>query len=255
MKIRNFKRGLTPIFFFIGVVAIAWTNANATTTMCGGSSVTLTTGTVTSTIYTSDVDFVNYAPPPDSVNATDCFITDANTTNAASEISIINATNWVTTSTYGSGSFAYGDKSDDPSATVAGVEWTISYTPDSGDSKPETGDWTLAWNDVGSPDPTLSEYFDIVVFFKGGSLHSAGYLFDDLYIPDSPTSGTGSYTINFKNNGGQFTNLSHATLGVRAGTDPNPNPAPVLPVPAPLALFGLGGLILGWSMKRSKSRA
>ena len=33
-----------------------------------------------------------------------------------------------------------------------------------------------------------------------------------------------------------------------------PEPAPGVPVPAPLALFGLGGLMLGWSMKR-QSRA
>jgi hypothetical protein len=35
------------------------------------------------------------------------------------------------------------------------------------------------------------------------------------------------------------------------GPGPGPEPGPV-PVPAPLALFGLGGLMLGWTMKRKQ---
>jgi hypothetical protein len=50
---------------------------------------------------------------------------------------------------------------------------------------------------------------------------------------------------------GQGSDLLASYWGPSPG--PGPGPGPGVPVPAPLALFGLGGLMLGWTMKRKRA--
>jgi hypothetical protein len=107
------------------------------------------------------------------------------------------------------------------------------------------GTWTL----TATPLDGLPDYFDFVGVLKGSN-GSTAYLFDEALFDGD---GGGSWTIKVENNGGQFADLSNLTVYGRQGTTPPEEPGPNVPVPAPLALFGIGGLLMAWSIKRKRA--
>jgi hypothetical protein len=52
---------------------------------------------------------------------------------------------------------------------------------------------------------------DFAVGLFGGN-NGSGYLFENVLLSDSPTTGSGGYDINFLNQGGSEANLGHLLL-------------------------------------------
>jgi len=141
-------------------------------------------------------------------------------------------------------SFTFVAKDDGTSDTLDGIKFAI--TADDGST---SGHWTVSWQDTnGATSLNLPITIDFIVGLFGGD-NGDGYEFQDVLLPTSPTSGTGSFEVVFLNNGGQVPGLSHVDL--LAG-DPEEVSTPV-PEPATLALVGSALVGFGFLRRRRKS--
>ena len=122
--------------------------------------------------------------------------------------------------------------------TFSGIQFALSAGPAS-----TSGSFLLTLTDTnGSAPLNLPTNFDILGVLNGGNVDAA-YFFDDILLSNS---NNGTYTIAFKNNGGNFPNLSHITILVREGDTPTD-----VPEPAPLTLFAIG--LLGAALARRRN--
>ena len=182
--------------------------------------------------------------------ATNCSGIGSANQSGASETTALN------TAFQGAGAaFVYLAKTDEASSStgIGGITFTLTV-----DSITSSGHFTLTWVD-GPGGLNLPIDVDLAFMIFAGN-NQGDYLFSDVLLPASPTSGTGSWDITFLNNGGQIPGISHMTVAGRfdsACTSPlgcpgteGPPPTAV-PEPATLALFG-GALLAFGSLRRRK---
>jgi hypothetical protein len=87
------------------------------------------------------------------------------------------------------------------SGSVNGIQFTLDALPNTAAT---SGTWVLSWAQVGTPGYDLT--MDIVAVLKGGN-RFASYLFNQETFTNSPTRGSGTWTITYKNEGGQTPDL------------------------------------------------
>lgn len=188
--------------------------------------------------------FATAALVPNHASATVCSTSDINLTigstlytpgSCADNVSNGNPTQETTNLNTAFGtSFTFLAKDDGTSATVDGIQYTVSNTAG------VTGQWTVSWQDTnGSAPLNLPVELDFIVGLFGGST-GAGYEFDSVILPITPTSGTGNFAITFTNPGGQNPAISH--LDIIGGDDVHINP---LSVPEPTSIALLGSALVG----------
>lgn len=124
--------------------------------------------------------------------------------------------------------------------SFGGIEYSLSSGAGT-----TTGIWAL----MASPTApaTLPVYVDFIVSLKSGN-EDALWLFDDVRVDGADT---GSWTSVFTTGGnGNLKNVSHMTLFVRQGTDPDAVVPSEIPEPSALALIGLAALAATGARRR-----
>lgn len=137
--------------------------------------------------------------------------------------------------TFGGDSFVRLATEPDASDSLLGLDFTLSFARDSGN---KSGSWTLSW--TGGP-----ESIDLALAIHAGG-RSGVFLFNDQALA-ADSNGTGTWRIEWLNNGGQIPDFSNIAIYGRQGDVS-------VPEPAALALLGLGGLLAAAGLRCNRRR-
>jgi hypothetical protein len=127
-------------------------------------------------------------------------------------------------------------------STVSGSWMGIDFTLD-GFMATTSGSYTLTWMENSSG--ALPKTVDIAVVLKGSPGY-ASYLFEAETLTATNSPGSGEWTINFLNPGGNIPDLSHLSVYFRSGDTP-PNG---MPEPGTLGMLMLGFIGAGVARRR-----
>lgn len=168
--------------------------------------------------------------------ADDCYGLVSIGGNVAGEINNINQLGW---GTFSATNYLKDDKdADSVTASFLGLDWELAA-----DNKKGSGSWVLTVTD---PDlvnaPNLPIVVDIIAFMKAGT-PGAFYFFDDVLID---TSNDGTFSISWKNGGGQTPGLSGFSLFFGEVTTTR------VPEPGSVALLGLALAGVGFATRRRR---
>lgn len=177
-------------------------------------------------------------------NADDCYGVVAGNDNGDN---VWNSTGWTLLA-----------KDDTPGSdvfgTVLGITFTLDATPEGG---APSGNWTLSWAQTGTPGYDVT--MDVVGVLKAGS-EFASYLFEDLTFTADDT-GSGTWAINYTNNGGNIADLSHLSLYYKNASHSSSSSGggggssgSQIPEPGMLGLVGIGLLAQAVLLRQRRRR-
>jgi hypothetical protein len=148
-------------------------------------------------------------------------------------------------------SFVYKVEEEGPEGT--GLWETIKFTLTASTFDDDNGTWTISWVDTDTTQTyNLPLYVDLAVAFKAGAGPAGGgiayFLFDDFLLTSDTLTRSGTFDLKVD------LDLSHSTLFVRLGTDPD-DPDDPGDIPEPGVLFLMGAGLLGLGMARRRKSA
>lgn len=223
MSFTKLNRTLIGALLISGVMGVA-SQANA----AGYCSA----GMATEGISASNMTF-------NGISANDCYgVVSGNFTGSGAHdgAPVLNAMDWGT-------GWTYLDSTDGNSGgPFMGLTFTVVAPLNT------SGTWILTGTDTnGSAPLNFPTSLDLAVSLKGGNEYAL-WGFDNVVVDGSDT---GTFSITFKNNGGQNPNLSHMTVFGREASS-----GTITPVPEPetyaMLLAGLG--LVGFAARRKLSR-
>lgn len=134
-------------------------------------------------------------------------------------------------------------------SSVVGLGGITFVVQTSGGVGGAAGTWTIAWTDTnGAALQNLPLTVDLAVLLMGGN-NMAAYLLSSVLLPLSPTSGSGTFDIQFLNNGGRQPTISHLMLAGRVVPTTR-----IIEVPEPATMMTFGAGLLGlWAFRRRRS--
>jgi PEP-CTERM motif-containing protein len=142
------------------------------------------------------------------------------------------------------------------SATIDNIAYTLTTGAQTGTGTSTTQLWTLAWTDTnGATEPNLPVYVDFVLDWKGGNF-DVFYLFTDVLLPISPSSGSGTIEVKVTNPPGTSdlgtSHLDVLLSNTRPGGDVPPSQ---IPEPSTVALIALGMLLAAGVQRAKQTRS
>ncbi len=217
--------------------------ASATAGYCIAPAPQTTDGlTLSDAVFT--IGATNYSP-------VDCYgLTDTGSSDVANNLTFVNNLRWE--------NFVNGVKDDVGGGsnvfTVNSIQFTLTAGADTGSGTNQFSNWTLSWSDTnGAAAPNLPVDVDFALQWNGGN-NDAFYLFQNVVLTSSPTTGSGTINIRAMNNpGNSDLGTSHIDLFF---TTPVPDTRSVdqkIPEPSTILLIGAALLVAASVNRRTRA--
>ena len=242
--LRSWRRGLGVAI--LGAVGLGLSGGAAATAGYCVAPTPLTTDGLALTDVVFTIGTTDYSP-------VDCYgLVNTGSSDLSTNLTYVNNLRWE--------DFVNGVKDDvgggTNSVTVDSIQYTLTAGADTGSTTNMVSHWTLSWSDTnGATPPNLPLSVDFAVQWNGGN-NDAFYLLQNVLLPVTPTSGSGSINIVAMNNPGNADlGSSHINLYF-TNTRPAQPDEPPPTVPEPGTVFLIGSALLGLALaQRRRSRA
>ena len=242
--LRSWRRGLGVAV--LGAVGLGLSGGAAATAGYCVAPAPLTTDGLALTDVTFTIGTTDYSPV-DCYGITDTGSSNIGTIGSGDVLDFINGLRW--------DDFTNGVQ-DGGTLTVDSIQYTLTNNGDTGSGLNTVSNWSLSWVDTnGATTPNLPVFVDFAIDWKGGN-NDVFYLFQNVLLPASPTSGSGTIDIKVTNPpGNSDLGTSHLDVFV-SNTTPGQPDVPPPTVPEPGTLFLIGSALLGLALaQRRRSRA